>query len=105
MLFSGPVALCKIAGLPEGVGEANPGVCSPVSSGDGGVESPRTAVFGRKREAMMTLWCLSELIAVVDGGEEGGGRGSVQEKAVEVVPFEKAISSPIGDVTCSARPL
>ena len=43
-----------------------------LSAGEPGVESSRTAVVGRKREAMMTLWFLRELI--VGGRETGGGR-------------------------------
>ncbi len=71
MLFKGPVAL-EIKGTLAGVpGVANAGVgareCSADSSvGDGGADSPRTVVLGRKREAMMTRWCLSELIVDVD---------------------------------------
>lgn len=38
-------------------------------SGVDGADSPSTAVLGRKREAMTTLWFLRELI-VLDDGEE-----------------------------------
>ena len=34
--------------------------------GEEGVESPRTVVWGRKREAMMILWLRRELIAADD---------------------------------------
>ena len=40
--------------------------------GEAGAESPSTVVLGKKRDAMMTLWCLRELI-VVDGEEERDG--------------------------------
>ena len=65
------------------------------SPGEAGGDSPRTAVLGRKREAMMTLWCLSELIA--DDGEE-------EEEIGRVGRFEqrRETITLIGDVTCSA---
>ena len=53
-------------------------------------------MLGRKREAMITLWCLSELI-VVDSVAEDGGEGEGSPRRV----FEEAIAL-IGDVTCSA---
>lgn len=56
MLFKGTLGLdskgCRAA---PGVGGTNAGVGDTDSSlGDGGAESPRMVVFGRKREAMMT---------------------------------------------------
>ena len=64
------------------------------SPGEAGGDSPRTAVLGRKREAMMTLWCLSELIAD-DAEEEEIGRVGRFEQRRETITL-------IGDVTCSA---
>lgn len=42
-------------------------------AGDEGVESPRTVVWGRKREAMMILLLRRELIAADDEGRAVGG--------------------------------
>ena len=55
--------------------------CADSTLGDEGVESPSTEVLGRKREAMMTLWCLSELIVVVDGEE---GRASQKPRPIHL---------------------
>ena len=69
-----------IGGRAPGVGAAENAGLGPSeynsSAGDEGAESPRTVVLGRKRDAMMTLWCLSELIAevVVRQGQRMDGR-------------------------------
>ena len=62
--------------------------------GEAGAESPSTVVLGKKRDAMMTLWCLSELIADVVGrrgwpmdGRETGERN--REKLGVSRLFEK----------------
>ena len=70
MLFKGPLVLESNGALGFPPGVAKPGVgarewSADSSVGDGGADSPRTVVLGRKREAMMTRWCLSELIAEV----------------------------------------
>ena len=68
MLFNGP-GLPPNGNLLDGGAVLNSG--SDVTwSGDGGVESPRTAVLGRKRLAITTLWFLSELI-VHDDADAG----------------------------------
>ncbi|TBU43088.1 hypothetical protein BD309DRAFT_961506 [Dichomitus squalens] len=79
MLLSGPVALgskgCR-PGVPGVKSEGVEGTNEPSadSFGEAGAESPKTVVLGRKREAMMILWCLSELIESVGGvwDVEGG---------------------------------
>jgi len=70
ILLRGPVGLCGRPCRPAGAGgRKDEGACAAFSSGDGGVESPRTTVAGRKREAIITLECLSELIVAVDDGK------------------------------------
>ena len=71
ILLRGPGGLASRdprAGVVEfnnaGVDDASE--CEGDSSGDDGAESPSTVVFGRKRDAMMIRWCLSELIVVLD---------------------------------------
>lgn len=52
-------------------------------SGVEGVDSPNTPVLGRKREAMTTLWFLSELI-VSDGDETAGETVRSREEEEQV---------------------
>ena len=62
ILRSGPVLLGRRP-LVAGPGWRKGGWVMWSWAGDEGVESPRTVVWGRKREAMMTPWLRKRLIA------------------------------------------
>lgn len=59
MLFKGAGFPCK---SPERAGGADRKWVVASFSGVGGEESPRIAVFGKNRDAITTLWFLSELM-------------------------------------------
>lgn len=67
MLLSGPVLLGRRPPV-AGPGWRKDGWVMWSWPGEEGVESPRTEVWGRKREAMMILLLRSELIAAYDEG-------------------------------------
>ena len=54
--------------------------CRGDSSGEDGAESPSTVVLGRKRDAMIILWCRRELIVVLDEEREPPGVGDGRRK-------------------------
>ncbi len=88
MLLRGPGGLASRdprAGVVEfnSAGVDGASECEGESSGEDGVESPRTVVFGRKRDAMMILWCRSELIVVPDEEWESRGLSMVERKTEE----------------------
>ena len=78
MLFKGPLFADKRFGRELGGAVLNSGK-EVTWSGVDGADSPSTAVLGRKREAITTLWFLSELI-VPDDDELRGRRGMKKDK-------------------------
>lgn len=82
ILDKGPLFLDNSPGRFVGGADLNSGK-AVTWSGVGGVESPSTAVLGRKREAMTTRWFLSELITL-DGDERGGSLWTRDEETGEL---------------------